>query len=198
MKTIYFDHIVASTKLKTLIFTMGLVLVAGLAAGTPVMAATPDGSTPANEGVCDVLKTNATPGLYGLCVAYCEAQDLDTFEKEPPSTKILENYNKKKVAGDPDMPCLRVPCPCWSDAELASISADNAAAACVRATNKIQIIDNTPKTHFAEADITLGRERCRYIDLNVTPPTVKSLSITAPEAQSCYAAVTTACSALGL
>jgi len=162
------------------------------------MAATPDGSTPANEGACDVLKTNATPGLYGLCVAYCEAQDLDTFDKEPPSTKILDNYNKKKLTGDPDMPCLKVPCPCWTDAELASITADNMAAACLRATNKIQTIDNSPKTHFAEADITLSRERCRYIDLNMAIPVVRSFSITAPEAQSCYAAVTTACSALGL
>ena len=39
-------------------------------------ALTPDGETLANEGVCDVLQ-GGSPGLYGLCVAYCEAQDLD-------------------------------------------------------------------------------------------------------------------------
>jgi hypothetical protein len=204
VKTILFEHMVAPIKLLSIFFAMlGLVLVAGLAAtSTPVLAATPDGQTPANEGVCDGLKTNATPGLYGLCVAYCEAQDLDTFDKEPASSKILDNYNKKKQAGDPAMPCVKVPCPCWTDAELASISADNMAAACVRATNKIQLIDNAPRTHFAEADTTITRERCRYIDLNVTPPVVRSFSIVDPDAQlkaqSCYAAVTAVCNALGL
>jgi hypothetical protein len=177
---------------------LSLVLIAGLAAtSTPVMATTPDGETPANEGACDSLKTNATPGLYGLCVAYCEAQDLDTFDKEPANTKILANYNNKKQAGDPDMPCVKVPCPCWTDAELATITSDNLAAACLSATNKIQIIDNSPKTHFAEADTTLSAERCRYIDLNISPPVVRSFSITATEAQSCYAAVTSACTTVG-
>ena len=175
-----------------------LSLVAGLVAAAPVIAETPDGTTPANEGVCDVLKTNATPGLYGLCVAYCEAQDLDSFDKGPPNVKILANYNKKKQAGDPDMPCLKVPCPCWSDAEFASITVDNMAAACPRATNKIQIINNSPKTQFAEADTTLSGERCRYINLNVAPPVVRSFSITAPEAQSCFNTVAAACNALGL
>jgi hypothetical protein len=180
-----------SSKLASLFF------IAGLVAAAPVIAETPDGTTPANEGACDVLKTNATPGLYGLCVAYCEAQDLDTFEKEPTNTKILANYNKKKNAGDPDMPCVKVPCPCWTDAELASISVDGAAA-CLRSTNKIQFIDNLPKTRFAEADITSASERCRYINLNVSPLVVRSFSITAPEAASCYTAVNSACSALGL
>jgi len=69
------------------------------------VASTPDGATPANEGVCDSLM-DATKGLYGLCVAYCEAQDLDSCDKEPPRTKILENYNKKKQLSDPDMPCV--------------------------------------------------------------------------------------------
>jgi hypothetical protein len=130
-------------------------------------------------------------------VAYCEAQDLDTFDKEPASSKILANYNNKKQAGDPAMPCVKVPCPCWTDAELASITADTMAAACLRATNKIQIIDNAPRTHFAEADTTMSAERCRYINLNMSPPVVRSFSITAPEAQSCFDAVTAACVAVG-
>ena len=166
-----------------------LFFIAGLVVAAPAIAETPDGTTPANEGVCDGLKTNATPGLYGLCVAYCEAQDLDTFEKEPTSTKILENYNKKKQAGDPDMPCIKVPCPCWTDAELAAFTP----VACVSGTNKLQVINTAPKTNFAEADTTLGRERCRYINLNTVPPVVRSFSITAPEAQSCYAALDALC-----
>lgn len=181
-----------TSRLASLCFIAGLVVMA------PVVAETPDGTTPANEGACDVLKTNATPGLYGLCVAYCEAQDLDTFGKEPANSKILANYNKKKQAGDPDMPCIKIPCPCWSDTELAAITADNAAAACLRAGSRIQLIDNAPKTHFVEADTALSAERCRYINLNAAPPVLRNFSITAPEAAACYAAVNSACGSLGI
>ena len=45
-------------------------------AGSPAHAQTPDTETPANEGVCDGL-LGATPGLYGLCVGFCEAQDCE-------------------------------------------------------------------------------------------------------------------------
>ena len=97
-----------------------LLLVASLAA-----AQTPNGLPPANEGVCDELMW-ATPGLYGLCVAFCEAQDCeadfsltDPFENCGPSAqKLLSIYDKKKQAGDPDMPCIQPACPCWSQAEL--------------------------------------------------------------------------------
>ena len=181
----------------TLFFS--LVLVIGLG-GRSVMAGTPDGQTPANEGTCDGLKSTATPGLYGLCVAYCEAQDLDVTGKEPPNTKILDNYRKRMQPGDPDMPCVKAPCPCWTDAELASISSDNLAAACLRATAgtgaTIQLIDNAPKTHYAFADTS--RLRCAYVDINPATPIVRSQSISAGDAQTCYNAVSAACTALGL
>lgn len=85
--------------------------------GDVAYSQTADGSTPANEGVCDPL-IGGTPGLYGLCVAYCEAQDLDATPGTPSATNILETYNKRRRAGDPDMPCLRAPCPCWSEDDL--------------------------------------------------------------------------------
>ena len=95
------------------------------------LAQTPDGATPANEGVCDDLK-GFTPGLYGLCVAFCEAQDLASLarpltedelgllEEATPSGRILANYDRKRRSGDPDMPCIKVeePCPCWDSAAL--------------------------------------------------------------------------------
>ena len=103
-------------------------------------AQTPDGATPANEGVCDVLQVDGvTKGLYGLCVAFCEAQDfasvsgpmteedLEKIMDVPNSGNILANYNKKKErannVNDPDMPCIKVeePCPCWAADELATI-----------------------------------------------------------------------------
>lgn len=182
------------------LLTAAAVLLLGMTGfSSTAVASTPDGETPANEGVCDILKVDGiTKGLYGLCNAYCEAQDLDTFDKGPPNVKILANYNKKKQPGDPDMPCLQVPCPCWSDAELATITSDGMAAACPASTGKIQIINNAPKTHFADADTNTGSERCRYIDLNVAPPTVRSFSISPEEAQACFAAVTSACQSVGL
>lgn len=171
----------------------GLTMVSGSA-----VAQTPDGETPANEGVCNVLQApGVSPGLYGLCVAYCEAQDLDSFDKEPPNTKILDNYNKRKLASDPAMPCVKVPCPCWTAEEMTSISGDATAAACNTSTNKLQIIDIAPRTHFAEANTNVGQERCRYIDLNTVPVTVRSFTITQEQAQSCMVDVAAACQATG-
>jgi hypothetical protein len=97
-------------------------------------AATPDGETPANEGVCNELQ-GGTPGLYGLCVAFCEAQDiasisdpitdeeLAAIENGTPAGRILANYNKKKTETDIDMPCIKVeePCPCFTADEAALI-----------------------------------------------------------------------------
>lgn len=106
--------------MKRLLTTLTTIMAFGmLAVSVPVLAQTPDGETPANEGICDDL-VGATPGLYGLCVAFCEAQDLDEFNEEKPSSqRILTNYNKKKKAGDPDMPCVAIDtCPCWSPDDL--------------------------------------------------------------------------------
>ena len=101
--------------------------LAALLLCTPVTAQTPDGAVPANEGVCDVLRADGvTKGLYGLCVAYCEAQDhssltepitpedLDDILMSSPAGRILKNYNAKKTSTDPEMPCMNVvaPCPC--------------------------------------------------------------------------------------
>jgi len=196
----FFEHVTASARaLSMALVSAGIFVVVMLfAVNVPAVASgTPDGTTPANEGVCDVLK-GGTPGLYGLCVAYCEAQDLDSFDKDPPNTKILTNYRNKMQAGDPDMPCVKVPCPCWTSAELGSITADNTAAACPTATGKLQIIDNSPATHFADANVNAGQERCRYIDLNLSPAVIRSFTITPEEAQSCYADIQQACAAVNL
>ncbi len=120
--------------MKRLVVARSAALLLGTLAITVVGAQTPDGVTPVNEGVCDELK-DGTPGLYGLCVAFCEAQDiasieqpiteedLATLEGSAPSGKILANYDKKKQPGDPEMPCIKVeePCPCWSAEELAEL-----------------------------------------------------------------------------
>ena len=166
-----------------------------------------DAITPANEGVCDVLQTNATKGLYGLCVAYCEAQDLDVINKEPPSTKILANYDKKKQASDPDMPCVQpVGCPCWEPAEAASIYGDGLISLCQRNLyadgESIQIVDDPEAHHLATADTRPDRRsglgRCGYKD--ITDPlngTARSFKIPVEAAQSCYATLSQACADLG-
>jgi len=92
---------------------------------------TPDGATPAEESTCDDLK-HGTPGLYGLCIAFCEAHDCepDLSLEDPFSVcmksdrKILDKYRAKMRDGDPDMPCIPNPqggetlCPCWSEDDL--------------------------------------------------------------------------------
>jgi hypothetical protein len=119
------------------LFTALLSCVAVACLMTPVaFAQTADGVTPAEETVCDPLnEAGVTKGLYGLCVAFCEAQDLGdengaiteaelgALDGTAPSGKILLSYNRKMQELDPPMPCLIVqePCPCFSAEELESI-----------------------------------------------------------------------------
>jgi len=117
---------------------------------SPAYAQTPDGETPANEGVCDEL-LGGTPGLYGLCVAYCEAQDLNEVDfndpasllKAVPNRKILENYRKKIQPGDPDMPCVQPPpsCPCWTEEMIARTNDPNTSGQCIVNDSQTAVVD---------------------------------------------------------
>ena len=94
-------------------------------------AQTSEEETPAEEGVCDDLLL-ATPGLYGLCVAFCEVQDCELSINAvtgeilesgpnclPSSLTLLDTYNRRRGIDDPAMPCVNeVTCPCWSDADI--------------------------------------------------------------------------------
>ena len=96
------------------------LLLAALFVAIPltVSAQTPDGETPAEETVCDGLRDNS-PGLYGLCVAMCEAQDMDQSNPDnvfaaltsAPNFKLLKKYRNRMKPGDPDLPCLPITCP---------------------------------------------------------------------------------------
>ena len=57
------------TKIWSLLATVAVFLCCN-----PAIAGSPDALPAANEGVCNEL-LDATPGLYGLCLAFCEAQD---------------------------------------------------------------------------------------------------------------------------
>lgn len=144
---------------------------------------------PANEGVCDELMW-ATPGLFGLCVAFCEAQDCepdfsqaDPFENcKPSSPKLLDLYDKKRQPGDPVMPCIAPApnCPCWTQAELDGLrfpTASDSSAECLKdliagqSTNFDQWVMERPDDPFyfagaqsAEDRAGLG-PRCAFVDL---------------------------------
>jgi hypothetical protein len=116
---------------------LGLLSVSLAMFAQPAAAQTPDGLTPAVETVCgDDKFAGATPGLQGLCVAMCEAQDCEPIEDElgtvtfPPSCnasapQILANYeklkNRDKEDNDPPMPCVRVVCTCWTESQIESM-----------------------------------------------------------------------------
>lgn len=115
---------------------LGVIFIVLSMVGLPAVAQTPDTLTPAEETVCDPLMADGvTKGLYGLCVAFCEAQDhaaltdpieeseLEALATSAPSGKILASYNKRKQDTDPEMPCILVdePCPCWTPEELNAI-----------------------------------------------------------------------------
>jgi hypothetical protein len=172
-----------------------------------IQAKTPDGEVPANEGVCDEL-TGATRGLYGLCVAFCEAQDCemdfsldDPFENcQASSSKILDNYNRKKTDADPEMPCVvQSSCPCWSNAELESLPypGEGKSSRCDSTSRRdIWSVNNRDKTGAYVLTLP-GRGsdpvyRCRFGDtcsdgecLNVT----RDLEITEEEYIDCTAQV---------
>ncbi|MCI5162272.1 MAG: hypothetical protein D3917_09690 [Candidatus Electrothrix sp. AX5] len=73
---------------------------------------TPDGETPAVEDTCDHLQ-GGTPGLFGLCIAACEARDLGdpavmTEREQVHFERLLAKYETKRAPGDPDLPCATV------------------------------------------------------------------------------------------
>ena len=84
------------TIMRTVVFTS--LLVVGLAGYA--MAQTPDGVTPAVETECDGL----TGVVFGLCNAYCEAQDCDVQEPERKSCERLRDNFERKT-GSRFFPC---------------------------------------------------------------------------------------------
>ena len=103
-----------------------LTLALSLALSLPALADNGGGN---DENICDDLQ-DATPGLYGLCIAYCEAQDcksedFDLMQCEPRKQRVLRNYNRKRTEVDPEMPCARTvepdACPCFDRADLEAL-----------------------------------------------------------------------------
>ena len=117
-----------------------------------------------NSGVCDELQ-GSSRGLRMMCIAFCELQSCspdfsaeNPFESCSRSSKWIYNrYEKRRGAGDPEMPCVNRPtaetsvavaCPCWTGDELSALrypaSTDRVATCAVdgNPTATIQNFDN--------------------------------------------------------
>lgn len=62
-------------------------------------AQTPDGTPPSQETTCSGLSGEA----YGLCVAYCEAQDCDVNPTKHSCEQLRKNF--EELTGSPIFPC---------------------------------------------------------------------------------------------
>lgn len=78
---------------------LGNYVIAVFCIPTLIFAQTFDGRTPAEEQDCDSLNGAA----FGLCVAYCEAQDCDININQPSCPQLKANFEKK--TGSSILPC---------------------------------------------------------------------------------------------
>jgi hypothetical protein len=84
-------------------FVIACVLALTVALVGTALTKTPDGQPPSEEDPCDGLNGSA----YGICNAYCEAQDCDVHPR--PSCERLRTRFERKT-GSSQLPCDRVAC----------------------------------------------------------------------------------------
>lgn len=84
--------------MKSAVTSLSLIVGLGVFTVLAFGAPTPDGQTPAEESVCDGLSGAA----FGLCNAYCEAQDCDVHER-PSCEQLRRNFEKH--TGQTLFPC---------------------------------------------------------------------------------------------
>ena len=196
--------------MKYILSSLLTTLTVGMLVISSTYASTPDGQTPANEGVCDGLM-GGTPGLYGLCVAFCEAQDhasvsapiteeeLQALKDAVPSGRILNSYNKKKQDGDPDMPCIKVeePCTCWTSEEFDFVTYDGVGNTYCQNSNGpnwyysyIQWFSSSAQ-QFVYAENNMNSPYCYYVvdrpDLGIN--VIRPLSLTPEQYTACDAQI---------
>lgn len=169
-----------------------------MTAAAPAFSSGPDGMSPAEETVCDGLH-EATPGLYGLCVAYCEAQDCD-FESaisaqcSAPNPRLLDIYEKKRTPEDPPMPCLlpeaENECPCFAADELLELeltSCDEIDFGIAFDTVLTSVVNDSGV--FVEVTLD-GTGRCMYRDdYDPDNPIVSDATTDVVETAACQAIV---------
>jgi hypothetical protein len=201
------------------------ILAAGLCSfGTAVYSQTPDGQTPAQEAVCDPLKADGvSKGLYGLCVAFCEAHDADDLVVEadpetgvvfsdtarPSSLKLYANYERKRDldnTADIPMPCVQFtsPCPCFASEDVNRIL-DLPGAICETYTNRRSALVTHAITDDGPNSARIGANTgprtptvCyHYEPHEAAPRTAIAIEITPEEYSSCKAIILAECDAAG-
>ena len=198
------------------IIPAALIAAFAMVAGSAAYAqGTPDGETPANEDVCDDL-IDSTPGLYGLCVAFCEAQDCEatidpgngevTFDPDcrPSSAKLLANYNKRMAPDDPSMPCVNAVwggCPCWTEDEL-DLVADAPSPMCFLFPGAFSNLFG-PDAQTGEPDIVQAvpgggdmSTQCFYLESS--PFDIRFTDISSAQFLDCEASIIAECASRGL
>lgn len=87
---------------------LAVLFVGALVAFPVTVGQTPDEETPSEEEACD--KYEGEGARYGLCIAYCEAQDCEGLKLDPISCRNIEqnfiDWSKKKgyAVGRKDQP----------------------------------------------------------------------------------------------
>ena len=201
---------------------LGLLFASSSMFTMSAVAVTPE------ETVCSPLTADGiTKGLYGLCVAFCEAhdfadasvpiteEDFNNLEAQAPSGKILANYNKRKQPLDPAMPCIAVePCPCFTADELAAVDGvvDGLAvdhfeckSGNTVSTNEWDTANVNPTTlHIAvTTPFTYSNGACQFIDNQSIPSknitlTVNQGDVTVEQLELCKEKVQVHCASLGM
>ena len=177
-------------------------------------------ASPPNEGVCDEL-VGTTPGLYGLCVAFCETQDCEAtydpatdtvaFDEScrPSSPKLLDNFNKRAGVGGPHMPCVNImenECPCWTEAELDEMPMNNDTVCNPPPESPFAQISTFTGpggsiAHAARTDFEVDSFTCNYtgVDLiNNQPLVTRMQSIDSDQNATCFASIVAECAGRGL
>lgn len=184
---------------------LGLLFVSLSLLGLPVVA-----ETPVNEGVCNDLM-GSTPGLYGLCVAFCEAQDCSaTYDPatnemvydpscKPSSPKILAKFNERAGVGGPTMPCVNpveTECKCWTEAEL-DLIADGTLITCGLDFGFYRKFGTDSGGGFEEVVTGIltneGGLGCSYLSVAPTSE-MRFFPLTEQEYQACVSSIEAECS----
>ena len=88
----------------TLTIAMGLTTLLVANGALAFGEGTPDESPPAEETVCE--DAGLMGAAFGLCVAFCEANDCDLTPDAQACTVLRSNY--AKITGDFAFPCESV------------------------------------------------------------------------------------------
>ena len=163
-----------------------------------VVAAQTTNWNQANHGVCADLHS-ATPGLFGLCIAFCEAHGCepdftaaDPFANCKPSDPTLLNlYNNLKQPADPDMPCVVIEggCPCFTQEQVDAIPTpyDQCIIDFDLGSGGTELTTNIIHVQGTGAQATLGENSysCAFGNGLVDPPIFVSFQTNLSQAEAC-------------